>query len=56
MRILGIVTHNTIHLLGGGFKDFIIFTQKLGKMKPLLTSIFFQMGWCKTTNQQHEFT
>ena len=31
--------------LGGGFKDFLFSSRKLGKMIPILTSIFFQVGW-----------
>ena len=35
--------------LGGGFKDFLFFTPKLGEDEPILTSIFFK--WVETNHQ-----
>ena len=40
-------------LLGGGFKHFLIFTRKLGKV-PILTDIFFK-GVGSSTNQVTTF-
>ena len=38
------------YLGGGGFKDFVMFTPKIGEDEPILTSIFFK-GVGSTTNQ-----
>ena len=38
--------------LGGGFKDFFIFTPILGEDAPILTTNMFQMGWWKTTKPE----
>ena len=32
-------------ILGGGFKDFFIFTPKIGEDEPILTHIMFSIGF-----------
>ena len=41
--ILGMVSTHVD--LGGGFKYFLFSPRKIGEDEPILTSIFFKMGW-----------
>ena len=47
IHLFGLATQTWIltYFLGGGFNYFFMFIPKFGEDEPMLTSIFFQMGW-----------